>query len=95
MFIRPATHMPISMARKGRFPVTGPQCRTSWKAIPNPPRLAYRIPGVFCQHDAGDIALTTPEEKRARLTINEGGVERDEEADWGEKHLDGPNEVFL
>ena len=34
-------------------------------------------------------------ENGARLTINEGGVERDEKADWGEKHLNGPNEVFL
>ena len=87
--------MPISMARKGRFPVTGPQCRTSWKAIPNPPRLAYRIPGVFCQHDAGDIALIIPEGNGARLTINESRVERDEKADWGEEHLNGPNKIFL
>ena len=36
-----------------------------------------------------------PEQNDARLTVNEGGVERDEEADWGEKHLNGPNEVLL
>ena len=30
-----------------------------------------------------------------RLAIHKGGVERDEEADWGEKHLDGPDKVFF
>ena len=31
----------------------------------------------------------------ARLTIDKGGVEGDEEADGGEKHLDRPDEVFV
>ena len=48
----------------------------------------------FCQQSAKKPLSIVLAVKLARLTVDEGGVERDKEADWGEEHLDGPDEVL-
>ena len=54
-------------------------------------RTRYLVPlSVICRKPLSIILAV----KLARLTVDEGRVERDEEADWGEEHLDGPDEVF-